>query len=120
MSNPYDTVTERTSILGPTIQFKGELAADEDLVIQGKIDGEIIHTQRLTIGRDGTVKANVRAQMVIIEGAVEGDVRADKSVVVKETANMRGNICAPSVSILQGASFNGGVDMSGAEPASAR
>jgi cytoskeletal protein CcmA (bactofilin family) len=113
MSDPYDTAKERTSILGPTIQFKGELSAEEDLVIQGTIEGSITHTQRLTIGREGTVRANVEAQLVVVEGTLEGDVRAEKSVAVKETARMTGNIAAPSVMIVQGANFNGSVDMGG-------
>ena len=112
MSNPYNTLKERTSILGPTIKFKGELSSEEDLVINGKIEGSITRTRRLTIGREGTVHANVEATMVVIEGTIEGDVRADKSVAVTETALMTGNITAPSVTILQGAKFNGSVDMS--------
>lgn len=119
MSNPYDTVTERTSVLGPSIHFKGELSAEEDLVIQGTIEGSITHTQRLTIGPGGTVRANVEAQLVVVEGRIEGDVRAEKSVAVKESAHMTGNICAPSVTILQGATFNGSVDMSGGKGAKA-
>jgi cytoskeletal protein CcmA (bactofilin family) len=119
MSNPYDTVKDRTSILGPTIQFKGELSAEEDLVIQGTIEGSITHTQRLTIGAGGTVRANVEAQLVIVEGTIEGDVRAEKSVAVRETARMTGNITAPSVTILQGATFNGSVDMSAGKAAKA-
>lgn len=119
MSDPYDTVKERTSILGPSIQFKGELSAEEDLVIQGSIEGSITHTQRLTIGREGTVRADVEAQLVIVEGTLEGNVRADKSVAVKETARMTGNITAPSVMIVQGANFNGSVDMGGGKAAKA-
>ncbi|MGA2776587.1 MAG: polymer-forming cytoskeletal protein [Steroidobacteraceae bacterium] len=112
MSNPYNTLKERTSILGPTIKFKGELSSEEDLVINGKIEGSITRTQKLTIGREGMVNANVEATLVVIEGTIEGDVRAEKSVSVTETALMTGNITAPSVSILQGARFNGSVDMS--------
>ena len=119
MTNPYDTVKDRTSILGPTIQFKGELSAEEDLVILGTIEGSINHKQRLTIGVGGTVRANVEAQLVIIEGSIEGDVRAEKSVSVKETAHMTGNITAPSVTILQGATFNGSVDMGNGRTAKA-
>jgi cytoskeletal protein CcmA (bactofilin family) len=119
MTNPYDTVKDRTSILGPTIQFKGELSAEEDLVIQGTIEGSITHTQRLTIGAGGTVRANVEAQLVVVEGTIEGDVRAEKSVAVRETARMTGNITAPSVTILQGATFNGSVDMSSGKAAKA-
>jgi cytoskeletal protein CcmA (bactofilin family) len=112
MSNPYDTLKERTSILGPTIQFKGELSADEDLIINGTIEGSITRMQRLTIGRDGKVHANVDAQLVVIEGTIHGDVRAAKSVSVAPTAHMAGNITAPSVAIQEGAKFNGSVDMS--------
>ena len=119
MSDPYDTVKARTSILGPTIQFKGELSAEEDSVIQGTVEGTITHTQRLTIGREGTVRANVEAQLVVIEGTIEGDVHAEKSVAVREHACMTGNITAPSVTIVQGANFNGNVDMSAARAAKA-
>jgi cytoskeletal protein CcmA (bactofilin family) len=119
MSNPYDTVKDRTSILGPTIQFTGELSAEEDLVILGSIQGSITHTQRLTIGREGTVRADVEAQLVIVEGTLEGNVRAEKSVSVKETATLTGNITAPAVMILEGANFNGHVDMTGGKAAKA-
>jgi cytoskeletal protein CcmA (bactofilin family) len=111
MSNPYDNASERISVLGPTLQFKGELHADEELLIKGRIEGSITHSQRLTVCPEGTVTANVRAQMIVVEGTVTGDLQAEKSVMVKETAHLRGNITAPSVSIVEGAHFNGGVDM---------
>ena len=113
MSNPYDTAKDRTSVLGPTLSFKGDLAADEDLLIQGRIEGSIAHTQRLTVGPQGNVKANIHAQLIIVEGTVDGDLRADKSVLVKSTATVCGNIVAPSVSIAEGASFSGSIDMGG-------
>jgi cytoskeletal protein CcmA (bactofilin family) len=113
MKDPYDTVKDRTSVLGPSIQFKGELSANEDLLICGRIEGSIAHTQRLTIGAEGKVHANIEALMVIVEGTVEGDVRATKSVAVREHAQLNGNISAPSVTIQEGARFTGHVDMSG-------
>jgi cytoskeletal protein CcmA (bactofilin family) len=113
MSNPYNSADERASILGPTLHFKGDLSADEDLLIQGRVEGSITHTQRLTVGAQGTVKANIRAQLIIVEGTVDGDLQADKSVLVKDTAKVCGNIYAPSVSINEGASFSGSIDMSG-------
>ena len=113
MSNPYNSATDRASVLGPTLYFKGDLSAEEDLLIQGRVEGSITHTQRLTVGPQGTVKANIRAQLIIVEGTVDGDLQADKSVVVKETAKVIGNIFAPTVSILEGASFSGRVDMDG-------
>jgi len=111
MSNPYDSASERVSVLGPTLQFKGELHADEELLIKGRIEGSITHTQRITVCPEGTVTANVRAQMIVVEGTLTGDLQAEKSVTVKESARLRGNITAPSVSIVEGAQFTGGVDM---------
>jgi cytoskeletal protein CcmA (bactofilin family) len=113
MSNPYNSATERASVLGPTLYFKGDLSAEEDLLIQGRVEGTISHTQRLTVGPQGTVKANIRAQLIIVEGTVEGDLLAEKSVFVKETAKIRGNIYAPTVSIIEGAAFSGTIDMDG-------
>ncbi len=113
MGNPYDTANERTSILGPTLRFKGELHADEELLIQGQVEGSITHSQRLTVCGQGQVKANIRAQIIAVEGTVEGDLQAEKSVQVKETARVKGNIYAPNVSIVDGARFNGKIDMEG-------
>lgn len=111
MSNPYDTATERVSVLGPTLHFKGELHADEELLIKGRIEGSITHSQRITVCAEGTVTANVRAQVIVVEGTLQGDLTAEKSVMVRETAKLRGNITAPSVSIVEGAHFTGGIDM---------
>jgi cytoskeletal protein CcmA (bactofilin family) len=111
MSNPYDTASERMSILPPTLRFKGELSADEDLLIQGTIEGTIHHTQRVTIGKEGTVKANIRAQVIKVEGTVEGDLHAERSVYLDETGSLRGNISAPTVSLVEGSNFNGTIDM---------
>ena len=111
MSNPYDTVSERVSVLGPTLHFKGELHADEEVLIKGRVEGSITHSQRITVCAEGNVTANVRAQVIVVEGTVNGDLQAEKSVLVRETAKLRGNITAPSVSIVEGAHFTGGVDM---------
>src|SRR5450432_3205415 len=113
MSNPYNSANERASILGPTLYFKGDLSAEEDLLIQGRVEGSITHTQRLTVGPQGTVRANIRAQLIIIEGTVDGDLQAEKSVFVKDTAKVCGNIFAPTVSIMEGANFTGSIDMDG-------
>jgi len=111
MSNPHNGANDRPSVLGPTLYFKGDLSADEDLLIQGRVEGSVTHTQRLTVGAQGTVKANVTAQLIIVEGTVEGDLTADKSIFVKETAKICGNMTAPTISILEGASFSGNIDM---------
>ena len=107
----------RPSVLGKTLSFKGELWADEDLVLQGRVEGTIHHTQSLTVGPDGVVIGDIHARGIVVEGTVEGDLHGSVSVLVSASAKVRGNIVAPRVGIMEGASFNGGVDMSGAHAA---
>ena len=111
MGDPYDTSGQRTSVLGPTLRFKGELHADEELLIRGRIEGTITHTQRITVCGEGIVKASIRAQTIVVEGTVEGDLTAEKAIQIKDTARLKGNVTAPSVSMIEGANFNGGVSM---------
>ncbi len=114
MSNPYDNAKTRSaSVLGPTLKFKGELSADEDLLIQGKVEGSIRHTSSLTIGESGHVKADTSAEYIVVEGSVDGDLHGAKSVKVRESAKINGNISSPSVSLVEGATFNGNIDMTG-------
>jgi len=101
----------RASVLGPTLRFKGELSAQEDLVIQGSVEGSITHTQSLTIGTDGSMKGDIRARVIIIDGKVEGDLYATESVNIRATAKVKGNVFAPRVGITEGAFFQGQVEM---------
>ena len=68
MANSYDSSSDRASILGPTLRFKGELAADEDLVIHGQVEGSVGPAPRITIGPEATVKATVTADVIVVEG----------------------------------------------------
>ena len=112
MSNPYDNARDgKSSVLGPTLIFKGELSADEDLLIKGRVEGSIKHSSSLTIGDGGHVKANVAAEYIAVEGRVEGDLNGSKCVKIRETAKVDGNIVSPSVSLVEGATFNGKIDM---------
>lgn len=114
MSNPYDNTRDKnSSVLGPTLKFKGELTADEDLLIQGRIEGSIKHTSSLTIGESGHIKADVKAEYIAVEGRVDGDLNGSKSVKVRESAKITGNIVSPNVSLVEGATFNGNIDMNG-------
>jgi cytoskeletal protein CcmA (bactofilin family) len=101
----------RGSVLGATLRFKGDLVADEDLVVQGQIEGSILHTRSLTIGTDGAMKGDIRARRIVIEGTVTGDLYALECVTVRSTGHVNGSIYAPRVAIAEGAQFNGKVDM---------
>jgi cytoskeletal protein CcmA (bactofilin family) len=101
----------RASVLGPTLKFRGELSAQEDLVVQGSVEGSITHTQSLTIGTDGSMKGDIRARTILIDGKVEGDLYATESVNIRATAKVKGNVFAPRVAISDGAFFQGQIEM---------
>jgi cytoskeletal protein CcmA (bactofilin family) len=101
----------RASVLGPTLKFRGELSAQEDLIVQGSVEGSITHTQSLTIGTDGAMKGDIRARVIVIDGKVEGDMYATESVNIRATAKVKGNVFAPRVGISEGAFFQGQIDM---------
>jgi len=101
----------RVSVLGPTLRFRGELSAQEDLIIQGSVEGSITHTQSLTVGTDGTMKGDIRARVIVIDGKVEGDLYATESVNIRATAKVKGNVFAPRVGIIEGAFFQGQIEM---------
>jgi cytoskeletal protein CcmA (bactofilin family) len=102
---------KKVSVLGKTLVFKGELSADEDIILQGRVEGSIHHTQSVTVGIDGVVIGDTHARSIVVEGTVEGDLIGVVSVLIAATATVRGNISAPRVGIMEGANFNGSVDM---------
>ena len=117
-SNPPAPKTpsyERTTglaTIGPSINIKGELSGEEDLVIQGNVEGAInLKHNNLTIGKEGKVNANIQAHTIIVEGTLKGDVFGDEMVVIKKSGNVHGNVSAPRVSLEDGAKFKGSMDM---------
>jgi cytoskeletal protein CcmA (bactofilin family) len=103
---------EEPCVLGATLKFKGVLSADEDLIIQATVEGAIaIPRRKLTIGEQGKVKADVQALQIIAEGTVEGDLHSEEAVIITKTADVSGNIFAPRISIENGATFNGRIEM---------
>lgn len=117
MSDPYDNAQEKVSLLGPTLVFKGDLSADEDLLLKGRVEGAISRAPNIRIGEEGSVKGNIRAENISAEGTVNGDLHATGAVTVKQSANIRGNIYSPTVSLIEGARFKGSIDMDMAESA---
>lgn len=102
--------------LGRTLFFKGELGADVDFVLLGRLEGTITRAKGVTIGAGGVVIGDVCGRQITIKGRVEGDVDASEAIVVESGAQVTGDLCAPRVTILDGAKFNGAVDMSDTAP----
>ncbi len=108
----------RNANIGQSVTIKGTLVGKEDLTIDGKVEGKIqLEEHMLTIGEHGVIQAEVQAKNVVVHGRLEGNVSADDKVEISATGSVRGDIRAPRVAILDGATFKGGIDMeAGAKP----
>ena len=96
-----------------TIRVKGEITGDEDIVVDGHVEGIINLNKSLVVGRRGSVEADVRAASVMIHGRVSGNIVADQKVEILATGRLEGNIKSPKIVIAEGAHFKGNVDMTG-------
>ncbi len=111
-STPSAPASGRQALIGSTINIKGDISGDENLVIDGKVEGSIeMGTKEVTIGRSGRVSANVQANVIRIEGEVQGDISGNEKVIISKTGNVQGNIIAPRVTLEDGAKFKGSIDM---------
>ena len=104
--------THRPAILGPSITIKGTLSGEEDLLIEGHVEGEVSFKKHaVTIGKKGRVDADMYCKSIIVEGEVNGNLYGDDLVVVRSSARVKGNAVAPRVSLEDGAQFQGAIDM---------
>jgi cytoskeletal protein CcmA (bactofilin family) len=109
---------ESSAAIGASIRIKGDVTGDENLIIQGEVDGTIlVQGHNVTISKTGKVRANIEARQIIVEGKLEGDLNGEEKVIIRETGNVYGNIVAPRVNLEDGAMFKGSIEM---EPQSKR
>lgn len=111
----------QTTTIGSSIKLNGELNGDEDLLIQGQVEGNIyLKEHNLTIGEQGVIKANAFARTVTVRGQLTGDINGVEKVTITTTGKVRGNIVSPKVILEEGATFKGSIDMDAkaAKPAS--
>lgn len=110
--NPTPRKGAGPATIGPSITVKGDLSGDEDLVIQGRVDGTVkLAKHNVTIGGNGRVKADVHGRTVVVEGEVIGDIRATEQIILRHTAQVEGGIAAPRVALEDGAVFRGSIEM---------
>lgn len=106
------TSTGATAVIGRSIQIDGDLRGEEDLRIEGEVSGTIhLKNNSLTIGTQGSIKADVYAKSVVVDGSMEGDLYGSERVAVRKNAQVTGNITAPRVSLEEGARFKGSIEM---------
>jgi cytoskeletal protein CcmA (bactofilin family) len=98
--------------IGRSIVLKGELSANEDLLIEGQFDGTVnLQDHCLTVGANGRVTAEIQARQVVIYGTVKGNVSAREKIDVRRTGNVTGDLTSASISIEEGAYFKGSIDI---------
>ena len=99
--------------IGKSIVIKGDLSGNEDLVIEGKVEGKIdLPSNRLTIGAGGQVQAQVHAKNVVVVGRVAGNVSASERLEIQASGIVEGDVEAPRLVVAEGAVLNGSVKMS--------
>ncbi len=100
-------------VIGTKTVIKGEITGDEDVIVEGTIEGQIRIGRDLRVGPGGVVKASVHAQSIVVSGEIQGDCQATQRVEIQASGKLTGNIRAPRVVIGEGATFRGNSDMSG-------
>ncbi len=109
--SPIEQLKE-PAVIGPSISIKGELSGEEDLMIQGRVEGKIdLKKNNVTIGRTGRIKADINGRIITIEGEVQGNLLGEKKIVLRPSGRVRGDMRAPAINLEEGATFKGNIDM---------
>ena len=113
-----------TATIGASIRIKGDLSGDEDLLIQGQIQGQIkLQSHNVTVGQSGRVKADIHGRNIRVEGEVDGNLFGEEEIVIRASGRVQGNLQAPRVTLENGSNFKGSIDMDAAgqgRPAAAK
>jgi len=105
-------VTGEQATIGKGLFIKGEITGSESLFIDGKVEGSItIPGNRVTIGRNGQVAANISAREIVVLGKVRGNLTASDRVDIRSDGSLTGDVVAARISIEDGAFFKGGIDI---------
>ena len=103
--------SDQINIIGKGITIRGSLSGGGDLVIEGRVEGQISLKNHLTIESSGKVEADIRADELTINGEASGNIDASAKVAINNTARVEGDVKAPRVVIEDGAVFNGSIEM---------
>lgn len=98
--------------LGKSLAFHGQLKGAEDLYVDGEFDGTIeLDDHSLHVGPQGRVRADIRAREIVIEGNVQGNLRARDRLQIRKTGSVTGDLVAARIVIEDGAYFKGSIDI---------
>ena len=100
------------ALIGPSILVRGDVLGEEDLTIEGSVEGKIeLVKNNVLVGKNGRVKADIFGKVICVEGEVNGNLHASEQLILRKSSNTRGNIIAARVSLEDGANFKGSIDM---------
>ncbi len=106
------TTTADQATIGKSLVIKGEVTGSESLYIDGRVEGSInLAGNRVTIGRNGIVAANINAREIVVLGKVRGNLTASDRVDIRSDGSLTGDVVAARISIEDGAFFKGGIDI---------
>jgi cytoskeletal protein CcmA (bactofilin family) len=109
---PVTTTTSDQATIGKSLVIKGEVTGSESLYIDGRVEGSInLSGNRVTIGRNGVVSANINAREIVVLGKVRGNLTASDRVDIRSDGSLTGDVVAARISIEDGAFFKGGIDI---------
>ena len=118
---PATTTTSDQATIGKSLVIKGEVTGSESLYIDGRVEGSInLSGNRVTIGRNGVVAANISAREIVVLGKVRGNLTASDRVDIRSDGSLTGDVVAARISIEDGAFFKGGIDIRKAGAAGAK
>jgi cytoskeletal protein CcmA (bactofilin family) len=119
---PVTTTTADQATIGKSLVIKGEVTGSESLYIDGRVEGSInLAGNRVTIGRNGVVAANINAREIVVLGKVRGNLTASDRVDIRSDGSLTGDVIAARISIEDGAFFKGGIDIrKGGQPNQAK
>lgn len=109
---PVTTTTADQATIGKSLVIKGEVTGSESLYIDGRVEGSInLSGNRVTVGRNGVVAANINAREIVVLGKVRGNLTASDRVDIRSDGSLTGDVVAARISIEDGAYFKGGIDI---------
>ncbi len=104
--------SQEQATIGKSLVIKGEVTGSESLYIDGRVEGSInLAGNRVTIGRNGVVGANINAREIVVIGKVRGNLVASDRVDIRADGSLTGDVVAQRISIEDGAFFKGGIDI---------
>jgi len=111
-TRPVAASTADQATIGKSLVIKGEVSGSESLYIDGRVEGSInLAGNRVTVGRNGVVSANINAREIVVLGKVRGNLTASDRVDIRSDGSLTGDVVAARISIEDGAYFKGGIDI---------